>query len=238
MPYPNDGELYLWGGSKDKSALRFRLPSGTSTFFLERLDEDGAWRHLTYDTGTGALHLGAAGIVATSGAGVAGGTNVSVTERIGHTRETVLTFANEVIAVVDAAGAGAHGGLKIYDFPEGNIYVNGIVVDLAITAGAGGISDTAAVVAAIGKAEVQTDNATLFADEATFIPMTNVTLVGGAADFHGLTSAQEAGQVQDGTSTAIDLWLNFAVPGDDSTADDTLTVTGTITILWAQLGDH
>ena len=236
MPYPDDGELLLWGHSQAEGAIRLRFPD-SSSFHAERL-VGGRWQPLTYNTGEGGISLGPGGIVNASGAGVAGGTNVTVTERIGHTRETVLTFTNEVIDVVDAAANGAHGGLKVYDFPPGQLYVHGIVTDLAIVAGAGGISDTAAVVAAVGKGQVQTDNATLFTDEATFIPMTNVTLTGGAADFHGKTSAQEAGQVQDGTATAIDLWLNFAVPGDDSTADDTLTVTGTITILWALMGDH
>lgn len=236
MPYPDDGELLLWGHSQAEGAIRLRFPD-SSSFFLERL-ENGAWRHLTYNTGEGAISLGAAGIVTTSGVGTAGGTNVTVTERAGDGRTTVLTYEAEVIDITDAAANGAHGGLKVYDFPPGQLYVHGIVTDLAIVAGAGGISDTAAVVAAVGKGQVQTDNATLFADEATFIPMTAVTLTAGAADFHGKTSAQEVGQVQDGTSTAIDLWLNFAVPGDDSTADDTLTVTGTITILWALMGDH
>ena len=231
MPFPDDGELHLGGGSKDAGTLRYRLPPGTRTFFLERLEEDGAWHHLTYDTGEG-------GIVNTSGAGVAGGTNVSVTERIGHTRQTELTFVNEVINVVDAGANGAHGSLQIYSFPEGYLYVAGIVADLAITAGAGGISDTADVFGAIGKGEVQTNNSTLTSDEANFIPATVTILTAGAGDFHGNSSAQEAGQVQDGTSTPIDLWLNFAVPAAASSADDTLTVTGTITILWALMGDH
>jgi hypothetical protein len=42
----------------------------------------------------------------------------------------------------------------------------------------------------------------------------------------------------DGTGTAKDAVLNFAVPDAGSTANSTLTVTGTVTIHWINLGDN
>jgi hypothetical protein len=41
----------------------------------------------------------------------------------------------------------------------------------------------------------------------------------------------------DGTATAKDAWLNIAVPDAGSTANDTFTVSGTITLVWSNLGD-
>lgn len=236
MPYPDDGELRLWGHSQQEGAVRLRFPDSGS-YFLERL-ENGAWRHLTYNTGAGAISVGAAGIVTTSGAGTAGGTNVTAVERIGHLRETVVTFASEVIDTVDAGANGAHGSLKFYDLPEGTIQIMGATCDLTTLAGAGGIADDAALVGSVGTATVGTDNALLGGAEANVIPSIAGTLSSGAGDLHGKTTAQEIATIHDGTSTPIDLYLNLAIPAAASSADDTVTISGTITILWAQLGDH
>jgi hypothetical protein len=51
-----------------------------------------------------------------------------------------------------------------------------------------------------------------------------ITLTAGAVAF-------------DGTTTAKDAWLNIAVPDAGSTANDTFSVTGTITLIWSNMGD-
>lgn len=110
-------------------------------------------------------------------------------------------------------------------------------MSLTLTAGAGGIADGAAVVAAIGTASLATDNATLAGTgEANILPSTAYTLVDGVKAATGVSTTALLALV-DGTATAKDAWLNFAVPDADSSASDTLTVAGSVTITWAHLGD-
>jgi hypothetical protein len=168
--------------------------------------------------------------------GAVAGTGVAVSERgTGQIRKSVFTLTGLSIAMTDAGAAGSHGSQKIYDFPEGNILVLGATTDLQILAGAGGITDTAAVVGAIGSVPTATDNATLTSTEANIVPSTAATLTGGAGDFDGQSTGVA---VLDGTATPADAYLNFAVPDAGSSANDTLTVNGTITIVWMSLGDN
>ena len=158
-----------------------------------------------------------------------------VDESVGTIR-TTLKLSNQVITMTDAAAAGCHGSVKLYDFPACNLLFLGATCDLTVTAGTGGIADTAAVVAAIGTAAVSTADATLTTTEADLIPSTAATLTAGAGAAKGKTLT--AGVVVfDGTTTAKDAYLNFAVPDAGSTGNDTLIVSGTITLVWSNLGD-
>lgn len=170
-------------------------------------------------------------------AGAAASTSVAVSESAAGAIKTVLTLSNVSITMTDATTAGSHGSLKLYDFPECNLLFLGGTTDLVITAGAGGITDTAAVVGSVGTATVGTDNATLTTTEADLIPSTASTLTGGVGATKGKTVT--AGVVVfDGTATAKDAWLNYAIPDADSTANDTLVVSGTVTLIWSNLGDN
>jgi hypothetical protein len=44
--------------------------------------------------------------------------------------------------------------------------------------------------------------------------------------------------VVDGTTTAADLFLNFLIDDGDQDGGGTLSVTGTITLVWISLGDN
>lgn len=170
-------------------------------------------------------------------AGAAASASVDVSESAAGAIKTVFTLSNVSIAMTDATTAGSHGSLQLYDFPECNMLFLGGTTDLVITAGVGGITDTAAVVGSVGTTTVGTDNATLTTTEADLIPSTASTLTGGIGATKGKTLT--AGVVVfDGTATAKEAWLNFAVPDVGSTANDTLTVSGTITLVWSNLGDN
>lgn len=176
------------------------------------------------------------GLVAEApGNGAAAGAGVAASEKDGVVHKTVLTLTAQSITMTDATTAGCHGSQKIYDFPAGNILILGATTDLAVVAGSGGITDTASVVGSIGSAAVGTDNATLLSTEANIVPSTAATLTSGAGAMDGESTATV---MLDGTATAIDAYLNFAVPDAGSSASDTLTVDGTITILWVNLGDN
>lgn len=169
-------------------------------------------------------------------AGAAASVSVAVSEGPGVLK-TVLTLDKVSVNMIDATTAGSHGSLKLYDFPACNLLFLGGSCDLTLTAGVGGITDTAAVVAAVGTAPLAADNATLATTEADLIPSTASTLSAGAGTTKGKTVTAGVA-VFDGTSTAKDAWLNIAVPDAGSTADDTLTVSGTVTLVWSNLGDN
>lgn len=174
---------------------------------------------------------------ASGGAGTASANAaVALDTSAASVRTSTFTLTRLSVTMTDAGAAGSHGTHKLLTLPAGNIVFLGATCDLSVTAGAGGISDTAAVVAGVGTATVGTDNATLTTTEQDLVPSTAATLTGGVGAAKG-KSLTAGIAVFDGTSSAKEAWLNFAVPDADSTADDTLTVSGTVTLVWANLGD-
>ena len=172
---------------------------------------------------------------ATAGSGLVSSA-VEVSETGAGAQKTVITLSGLSVTMTDAGAAGCHGSVKLYDFPACNLLFLGGTCSLTLTAGAGGISDTAAAVLSVGTATVGVDNATLTLTEADLIPSAAATLTAGVGTGAGKTVT--AGVVVfDGTSTAKDAWLNIAVPDAGSTANDTFTVSGTITLVWSNLGD-
>ena len=150
--------------------------------------------------------------------------------------KTVIKLSGLSVTMTDAVAAGSHGSAKLFDFPAGNLFFLGATCDLTLTAGVGGITDTAAVVVGVGTATLATDNATLTGTEADLVPSTAAILTAGVGAGKG--KSLTAGAVAfDGTSTAKDAWLNIAVPDAGSTGNDTLIVSGTITLVWSNLGD-
>lgn len=172
-----------------------------------------------------------------SGVGAKNGSAVSVVELgDGAVHKTVFTLTALSVTMTDAGAAGCHGSHKIYDFPEGVIQVLGCSYNLTTLAGSGGIGDTAALVGALGTTATATDNATLTTTEANLIASTTGTLTAGAGvlQSHGSLVATAF----DGHTTPVDAYLNLAVPDAGSSASDTVTVSGTITITWVNLGDY
>lgn len=176
--------------------------------------------------------------VVTAGAGAASGTGVTVVESgDAALKKTVLTLTNVSVTMTDATIAGSHGSLKVYDFPAGLLSYIGGTTNLTIARVGTAITATAAVVGSVGTVTVGTDNDTLTTTEADLIPSTASTLTAGA----GVTKGKYAVAPQvpfDGTATAIDAFLNFAIPDAGSTGNDALLVNGTITLVWSNLGDN
>lgn len=157
---------------------------------------------------------------------------LTVTESVG---KTVITFTNVNVPTVDAGAAGAQASLKIYDFPEGLIqYVAG-VENLTVTKVGAGIAATSTVIASVGTAVAAAD-LTLTGTEADLIPSGSVTLVAGTGAITSVSATANTA-VFDGTATAKDAYLNFVVDATGSTANDALTVSGTITLAWSFVAD-
>lgn len=152
----------------------------------------------------------------------------------GILRQTVFTLSGTVVTWVDNGASGGYGSLQLLDFPEGHIAVLGAVSDFtALTAGAG-IGATGAVLHSLGTAAEAT-GATLDSTQADILPSTSLTLVGSTGAVGGTNTAL---LLSDGTATAKDLFLNLAANATDSTANSTVTITGTITVTWALLGNN
>ncbi len=167
-----------------------------------------------------------------AGSGAAG---VTVTENVGAINRSTIPLSSVSVTMTDATTSGCHGSYQAYTFPAGLILVLGVVTDLTLLAGAGGIADGAALVASVGSATVGTNNATLTTTEADMVPSTACTLSSGAGTFKGESTAV---CFIDGTGTAGKVYVNLAVPDADSSASDTITVSGSIVVSWVALGDN
>ena len=150
---------------------------------------------------------------------------------------TVLSLDDVGVSVIYTGGTtNAIGSTKIYDFPEGRILVFGVTVDsFAITsfptntmdaADGGDFSFGSAVPGVDGLLD---GTAVDFAPSTSIDPITNVvnTALAASAQF-------------DGTTTPVDLYVNVSIDHGDLTGASTnaLTVGGTVTINWINLGDY
>lgn len=176
-----------------------------------------------------------------SGVGAIGvsSTGFSLTETgDGVTHKTVFTLASGFeYLMVDSGANGGHASLKLYDFPEGQIKQLGNTINLVLDCTQGtGTADSATYDIGLGTTATATDNAALATTEQNWLTkiegdMSSATL----ANLHGVMSSDVT---VDGTSTANDLYFNMAIEADDASADTVCTVSGTVTVLWANLGDY
>lgn len=150
----------------------------------------------------------------------------------GIMHKTVLTIAEFTQAI---AGANLAFGKKLYDFPEGLIRVFNYVIDITVTAA----TETGTPEVGLGTATGTGANATLGAvgataeDIADGTAMSAISSSGTAYQASGV--AESDANSLDGHTTAKDLFLNLAA-GWSATED--LTISGTVTILWAHIGDY
>ena len=154
---------------------------------------------------------------------------------VGATRQTKITLTDLSVTMTDGGASGSIGTQKIYDFPAGNIIVLGAVSNLTSIARVGSaITATAAVKHSLGSAAEAT-NDTLDSTQANMIPSTSATLAAGVGSGGGESTAVA---VVDGTAAAADAILNFGIADAGSSGNDALTVSGTVTITWINLGDN
>ncbi|NJL06812.1 MAG: hypothetical protein HC900_00045 [Methylacidiphilales bacterium] len=239
-------------GGADTNALT--LPASSTRYVAVRMS-DGAVLALTSANADG--HVTLARVVTSSDAisrieqyppvprpvdadspGSKTGATVSALDVAGVVHKTVLTLAETPVAVTDAQ---AYGSTKLYDFPEGRIIVLGVTASIqwAVT------SDRAATINVNADMDWSLGTA---AASATALASTMVNLLpkqdkqlsaaGGALNTASNAALAASAQF-DGTSTAIDAYLNASFPtGTDIDGDGALTATGTVTIHWINLGDY
>lgn len=162
----------------------------------------------------------------------------AVTTGSGGSYRTVLTFNGMQIAVTDAL---AYAGIKIFDFTDGKVRIKGGTASLqfsVLTTRASTINASASMTWGLGSATAS--NATLASTMINVIAKTTRTLDGTNAALSTASTADVvAAATLDGTSSAIDLYLNVAFEtGTDIDADGTIAVYGTVTLLHENWGDN
>lgn len=154
--------------------------------------------------------------------------------------EMVFTLAAARIPVTDGAASGSHGSLKLFDFAQYAVSFLGcrqnytaFAEGTALTGEAGdavfeiGVGTTAIAAAADGTLG---NGVNENVGQAVAVTLSGGTGVGTAIDGAKTTAL-------DGTSTAIDLYLNWSGTAATIDASSTIDVTGTITVVCVLMGD-
>ncbi len=171
-------------------------------------------------------------------------TGLSVVER-GNAgiHKTILTLADVEMVSTDSTTSGAHTSQSLYTFPEGHIVILGahMVFPLgkieALNAGGDGYIDAANLGIGVGSASV-VDALGLTTTEENICAEADVDLTTLTSD--AIESSINSALVPlDGSAAAIVAYLNSSTlaDGDHDTAADVLKVSGTITILWSNIGN-
>lgn len=166
------------------------------------------------------------------------GLSVSIAYTAAGTFSLTFTLTAVSITVTDAAGSGSSGSLKIFDFAQGGVVALACRQDYtafaegaALTTGAG----DAAFVMALGSVAANAGDGALTGTEVDFGAATStITLSGGTGTG---TKFSCTAAVFDGTGTATDLYLNWSGTAATIDANSTISVTGTITVYGAMIGD-
>lgn len=196
---------------------------------------------ITASTGAGGVTItgGTGGVNAKSAANVGAvvaGTCTAVEYEVNGHHRTVLSLLGGATFNLDDKNDG--NGIKIYDFPEGNVVVLGAFMDAVVTSAA---TVTTSYVMSVGTAIGTDGEQTLTNTEADFVASCTVTCGGGNEDAHGVSALTAAGLVMvpfDGTGGGKDVYLNAAVAAGDISAESAIAaVSGTIVIEWIYLGD-
>jgi hypothetical protein len=155
----------------------------------------------------------------------------------GVVNQTVFTLTALPITVRDTEQG---GGIQIFDFPEGRMFILGSTGSCTFT--------TTSVIASTlnsgvssrwGIGTVTQSQTTLATTEQDLLPVTTFTSGTTISVANTATTGALAAAAQfNGTATPIDAFFNISVPtATDIDANATVTVSGTITITYINLGD-
>ena len=181
----------------------------------------------------------------TAGVGAQNGATVAMADAgTGIWHRTTLTCTATPVTITDDSGVAQYGGVKVFDFPEGLICIQGAIVTGSLTAGVTGtIIDNWDGDVSLGTVTATTGS-TLTGTEADIMASTAVSA--GASDKIGVVDAvsvataltESGARWLDGTATAIDMFLNFVIDDDATHTSGTAAFTGTVSFVWMSLGDN
>ena len=149
--------------------------------------------------------------------------------------QSVFTFTNYTLTIVDSGSDGGHGSALLATLPEGHIQILSGHQVMTTTTLATNIDTNAVFDFAAGSTEVDSDaNDTLSGTEQDITTKEDGTLSAGTLTFDTLNSTLFA---LDGSSSAAEIWLNCAVEAASISDTDTISCTGTITVNYLYMGD-
>ncbi len=170
---------------------------------------------------------------------VSGSVKLDIGERLGDIVIMTFTLTAFQIPVTDAAGSGSSGSVKIFDFYEGAIQPLSSRQDY--TAFAEGTALTTAAGDAVhvlgwGSVAANAGDGALTSTEADFAPVTgSITNSGGTGA--GTKMGGATSVAIDGTTTAVDLYINWSGTAATIDANSTIDVTGTVQLALLLMGD-
>lgn len=149
-----------------------------------------------------------------------------------------FTFTDMKVTVTDAL---AYANQKLFDFVDGKIRIKGGTATFTFgvdTTRATTINDSASLTWGIGSAAAS--SATLATTMQNVVAVTTRTLTGAVAAPSPASAADVvAAATLDGTTTPVDLYMNFAfATATDIDADGILSVNGRLTLLVENWGDN
>ena len=218
-------------GVSQSSSTIWNVTDSTATNDVAQIDSSG---NLALDgtiTASGAITA-----VPTDSGSITSTLSASTTavEAYPQAHKTVLTMADTPLLITATATTNAWGSVKIYDFPAGRLLIQGVTVDgIDIE-----IDTNSLTIASEGDFAFGTVAASTNALSSTMVDLCPSTSI--AAITTVVNSALSASAQFDGTSTAKDMYLNFAIDNGDQTVSTiaTNTVDGVVTIHWLDLGDY
>lgn len=155
-------------------------------------------------------------------------------------QRTVLTLTDVPLVTAGNAGGSetnAWGSVKVYDFPEGRILVHGVMANgIAVTPDTNAIPTGGNGNISLGSVSASTNDLA-----STMVNLLPATALDNISATNAVNNALAASAQLDGTSTAVDLYVNLGVDDDNwliGAASGTNTVSGTITVIWSNLGDY
>lgn len=174
-------------------------------------------------------------------AGTKNGSTVDVIESgDGAVHKTVFTLNSTPVTVTSVTTGNGVGGTLLYTFPEGYIKTLGCIADLSIAVETQGDFTDGTPEGDVGIGTVAPANADALGTDATDDNIATSTAFTMSSYAATANVPSEADLLIDGTSTAGAVYLNALVDAadiDDDTATD-LLFSGTVTLVWANLGDY
>lgn len=157
-------------------------------------------------------------------------------------RRTRFTLTNMPLPIVSVTTGNGVGGTLIYDFPEGFILRQGAVCNLSILVAAADQADYTDNTPSgdLGLGSLAPANADALGTDATDDDFSTATaFVMAAFADPAVDLPSEASALVNGSSTALNLFVNGLVDAADIDDDTTsqILVSGTIDVIWSLVGD-
>lgn len=157
-------------------------------------------------------------------------------------RKTILRLASVPVSVTSVTTGAGVGGTKIYDFPQGRVLLLGCMADLSLQIAEADQEDftDGTPEGDVGIGTVAPQNADALGTDATDDDFATATAFTMAAFAAATVQCPSENSIQkDGTSTAVDMYLNMLIDAADIDDGTTSTVyaSGIVTFYWINLGD-